>query len=63
MLSIAFTSDLLYKTIIAQSAVYCNEKDVKKKGLLIDFSGRFGIMRVVEKVTQLSLLNQKIDRW
>jgi hypothetical protein len=29
MLSIALTSALLYKTIITQSAVYCNEKGVK----------------------------------
>ena len=31
-----FTSDLLYNLIIAQLAVICNEKGVKK-GLLIDF--------------------------
>ena len=31
-----FTSDLLYILIIAQMAVYCNEKGVKKD-LLIDF--------------------------
>ena len=37
-LSIAFTSDLLYKSIIAQTAVYCNEKGMKKC-VEIDFFG------------------------
>lgn len=38
MLPIALTSDLLYKSIIARTAVYCNEKGVKKCAE-IDFFG------------------------